>query len=397
MVIRENYRCETCNKKYTFRVSIGHLHEHYFTICCIECGLPITIKLILDMENVLAWTEPIENCINSTSEGQIVNINPGFLIPKKYLFSDHYFQHKDLITIGNKCDEFISKYCPHNLKDFYASFSYGRDLVKDYYNRKKIYHLVKNGRKDLAIDLQKKINLIFNHKFSQLPEINNLIDISLALLMPEYYNRFLLLKRFYRYIFKKYKSKDAKKYLRKKSDDHFYKFLLALDSFFMAYHELNKVSIYVRSGESIPEETTSASTNFDQIKKLYGDGFEIIMDLAVTPSILNNLYMGRYFNKFETMDLDKYLTIDKAGKMNPFKNNPKLSFLLDNVNSQIRNASHHNNISMEFGPTREKIVYKSGRPPRTFIIDYAKYLELCVKIYFDIFLLYAAERIFVHR
>ncbi|MFH1935740.1 MAG: hypothetical protein ABIN18_29750 [Pseudomonadota bacterium] len=214
--------------------------------------------------------------------------------------------------------------------------------------------------------------------------------------MPEHFNRFLNLKKFYRHILKNFPASAAKKFIKSRRKEHLEKFILALNTFFETYHELTKISLYVRSGLSIPETSTSASTHFDEIKKVYGDGFEIIMDLALTPAVLNNLYMGRAYDKFEKMDIDKYLAIDKAGKMNCFINNPKISFLAENINSQIRNASHHNNISMDFGPGRDEIIYKSGRPPKEFKIDYTKYLELCVKIYYDIFAMYAAERIFVH-
>lgn len=397
MVIRENYKCMTCSKEYTFRVSVGHQNEQYFTIRCIDCGQPITIKMILDQENVKACLEPIENCSNSGNEGQFVNIHPNFLIPKRDLFNDGYFPLDQMQVIGEKCSGFINHYCHGKFKDFYKSFSYSRDLVKDYYNRKTIYELVQSGRRDLADERQIAIKRICNQEFSQSLEINNLIDLAVALLMPDYFNRFWDLKKFYRHILKNLRASAAKKFIKKRSLEHLEKFLLALDTFFETFHELTKVSLYIRAGVDLPAASTSASTHFDKIKKVYGDGFEIIMDLALTPAIINNLYMGRSYDKFEKMDIDKYLTIDKAGKMNCFINNPKLSFLSENIDSQIRNASHHNNISMDFGPGRDEIIYKSGRPPREFKIDYTRYLELCVKIYYDIFAMYAAERILIHR
>lgn len=397
MIIRKNYKCSTCDKEYTFRVSVGHQHEHFFTISCIECKQPITIKMIVDQENIRAWLEPVENCSISEKEGQFVNLHPDFLTPKIDLFNEHYFPLKELRQIGDKCSGFIARYCRGNFLDFYKSFSYGRDILKDFNNRKKIYMLVNSGREDLAKLRQKEIKRICTQKFSQSTEINNLIDIAVALLMPDYFNRFWNLKRFYRTTLKKYRSNDAKKFIKSRGRDHLDKFIVALSTFFEAYSELTKVCLYIRSGLPVPDESTSASTHFDKIKKVYGDGFEIITDLSITPAILNNLCNNRSYDKFEKMDIDKYLTIDKAGRMNCFLQNPQLAFLNENINSQIRNASHHNNISMEFGPGRDEIIYKSGRPPKEFKICYTKYLELCVKVYFDIFAMYAAERIFFHR
>ena len=195
---------------------------------------------------------------------------------------------------------------------------------------------------------------------------------------------------------KKFPASKAKKFIKSRGKEHLDNFISALNTFFEVYHELTKVSLYIRSGLPVPATSTSASTHFDKMKKVYGDGFEVIMNLAITPAILNNLSMGRSYDKFEKMDINQYITIDKAGKMNCLINNPSLAFLLDNIDSKIRNASHHNNISMDFGPGRDEIIYKSGKPPKEFRIGYTKYLELCVKIYYDIFAMYAAECIFFH-
>jgi len=397
MVIRENFKCTICNKIYTFRTSVGHQRENYFTVRCSDCGQPLTIKLNVDQENVRAWIEPVENIANSEDGGQFVNIHPDLLIPTDQLHSEDYSVLDHMRLIGESCESFINRYCPGKFKDFYKSFSYGRDLPDDYLKRKTIYDLVQSGRDDLALERQKDIKRICTQIFSEYYEINNLIDLAIGLLQPKPFDRFWNLKKFYRKVSKKYNIKSAAKFIRSRDKEHLDKFILALKTFFDGYHEFSKVSLYVRAGIPIPDATTSASTCFDEIKKIYGDGFEIIMDLAITPAIFNNLYMGRNYDQFEKMDLDKYITIDKAGKMNCFNNNPSIVYLADHINSQIRNASHHNNISMDFNLGRDQIIYKSGRPAKEYKIDYAKYLELTVKLYFDIFALYAAERNYIHR
>ena len=153
-------------------MAVGHEYENYFTIRCMDCGQPITIKLIVDQENIQAWIEPVENCSDSEIEGQFVNIHPNFVTPQKDLFNENYFHIDDMHAVASNCSGFINQYNTNGrMVDFYKIFSYGRDLVKDYHNRKKVYDLVQSGREDLAHVHQQGIKRICTQKFSQSQEL----------------------------------------------------------------------------------------------------------------------------------------------------------------------------------------------------------------------------------
>jgi hypothetical protein len=223
----------------------------------------------------------------------------------------------------------------------------------------------------------------------------HVIDIGIALSCPALHERYLKVRSFYSNVKKKRGFSDAAAYLAVTQNDRKSKFITALRRFASCYNELAKVQYYIRLGMTIPDSFASASPGFDEICKLYGDGFEDVMDLALVPALLNNVKMRGYYTKFATMDLSKYLTIDKAGKMECFMGNDKLSHLIDNVDSSIRNGSHHGSISMNEG--RNMVIYKSGRPPTDKELSYQLYLRKCYELHIDIFHLFACEAFLLQK
>ena len=63
-------------------------------------------------------------------------------------------------------------------------------------------------------------------------------------------------------------------------------------------------------------EGHSSAVNWDKLKMVYGDFFEIYGDLLLIPTVLNNLLTRNDFNQFNTdgFNLNKYIDADRSGK-----------------------------------------------------------------------------------
>ena len=132
-----------------------------------------------------------------------------------------------------------------------------------------------------------------------------------------------------------------------------------------------------------------ASSAFNKTKMFYGNAFEIMAKNVSIIACLNNIHNGREFDQFEKMNLKKYLEIDNANKINPFKTTQAFKEIVLSFDSTIRNASHHK--AIRFDKTNGNIQYRSGGTGAEKSISYTKYLEECCKIMFSIFILNMLE------
>ena len=75
------------------------------------------------------------------------------------------------------------------------------------------------------------------------------------------------------------------------------------------------------------------------------------------------------------MDLKKYLTINKARRGEPFSDNKALATFSTDLNSPLRNASHHGAIKLD--NNRKNIIFRSGGSGSEKRMRYTEYLFLC--------------------
>jgi len=121
----------------------------------------------------------------------------------------------------------------------------------------------------------------------------------------------------------------------------------------------------------------------------YGNAFEILTSHFVIPACLNNICNNREFHQFAEMDLPLYTTIDKANRAEPFKNNRRLKFLLEGVDTGLRNASHHADIRLLKG--HDIIEYRSGKKRKKKTMAYVRYIHLCNTLIINLFIMLDIE------
>ncbi|MDB5144558.1 MAG: hypothetical protein JWQ66_3271 [Mucilaginibacter sp.] len=130
-----------------------------------------------------------------------------------------------------------------------------------------------------------------------------------------------------------------------------------------------------------PEGLTS-TVNWEKIKMVYGDLYEIYGDLLLIPTTINNLLSRNHFDQFasENFSLRKYIDADKSGKAANFKANPGLAFLGEFYDSGIRNGTHHQ--ACTFDKETQVITFKTGRggQGRKFM-SLINYIEYCNELY----------------
>ncbi|SMC60424.1 hypothetical protein [Pedobacter nyackensis] len=131
----------------------------------------------------------------------------------------------------------------------------------------------------------------------------------------------------------------------------------------------------------VPEGHSSA-VNWEKLKMVYGDFFEIYGDLLLIPTSLNNLLTRNDFNKFNTdgFNLNKYIDADKSGKAENFKTNGNLVGLADFYDSGIRNGTHHQ--ASTFDKDTQTITFRTGKGGRgRKDMSLVNYIEHCNELF----------------
>lgn len=167
----------------------------------------------------------------------------------------------------------------------------------------------------------------------------------------------------------------AKNHFR--NDDKILKRIYELCNTYMKQsHQFQSTILYQKFGWEITNDMT-ANINWEDISTIYGDLYEIVGDLFVIPTIMNNVKEGRDFDEFisDGFTLDKYIQTDKANRALNFQNNTNLAFLSGSYFSWLRNGTHHKNSfvnqetnEVELGTSKGGTVQK-----KTLLTDYVKY------------------------
>jgi hypothetical protein len=161
-------------------------------------------------------------------------------------------------------------------------------------------------------------------------------------------------------------------------------YMNAMKEFFANYSEFAQVYFFVSRGSEIPPEHKVTSTDFDRVRMSYGNLFEAFTSLVEFPVLLNNLLLGRNFDQFEKLTLDQYRKLDKANKIGPMSMTPALASLCEEVDNQLRNASHHG--GMQLDSTSQMVSYRAGKGGLGEVneISYTQYLTRCVRLFMQI-------------
>ncbi|WP_417266107.1 hypothetical protein [Brumimicrobium sp.] len=180
--------------------------------------------------------------------------------------------------------------------------------------------------------------------------------------------------------FRSINSSEIKSYLSK--DGKLLKQVYSLCNIYMQHSEnFQSTVFYQKYGWELTSKMT-ANVHWEDIESVYGDLYEIVGDLLIIPTMMNNIKQSRKFDQFSTsgFTLEKYLITDKAGRGTNFQSNPNLEHLTDFYFPWLRNGTHHKNST--FNPETHEITLGVGKGGGTEKkIGLIEYIKACNELF----------------
>ncbi|NMP16346.1 hypothetical protein [Thalassotalea sp. Y01] len=394
MKLRQSIQCITCEEVLTLRVSLGHNSYHRFDFSCQGCEEPIGLGIHIDFKNVSTKFEFCENSRAIDEEGIIINLDPHFLLDESNAHTDLNFswmQEAMAIMRHSDIPPILLKPERQGRGDIYEQLG-GLDQISNTWQIvKKGWSLANKNKSSLSLRVLKKYNPPhFTAANKSIEAVTN--DFLYRLTLPKAYpitdgamNALKLAKNSFPTQFSSfvtyYKSNMMQSNMKRYFD--------CFSEFFDDYSEYDQVILYVKNQMETPEGHVATSYGFNKTKMFYGNAYEHFTSNIAVLACLNNIIQGREYDQFQSMDLQKYLTINKANRGNPFLDNSDLSPFLLCTDSSLRNASHHQ--SMHLIDKGKTIEYRSGGTGSLRTIPYSKYLEKCNQIALTMASLYLLE------
>lgn len=396
MISRILTTCLTCKKPITVRAQVGHENEQAHTFSCPHCGTDIRIKLLLNNPPhvKVIWEE---NCEQGKEEGIVVNLGVGFTIPQDALHSDMYFPAftqlpKPVIPSGMPARKAGD---PPVILDLAVALGAFPGAADSWATLKKALRFHGNNQSALR---DEQISKLFEGWGQTDHSIENAVYMFLARLMggkPEKVVRPLVDQ-----------IKDAAKqnkgevirlvehYDHDLKKERFENYVEIIGEYFRAFEEFNQTLIYARMDIPMPPDSIATSSAFDSTKMFYGNAFEVLGTHLDLVAAINNICSGRAFDQMQAMDLKQYRGINKANRTKCFAGNAALMWLVDEYDSQVRNASHHRWFKID--DTKRILTYRSGGTGALQKMTYAEYLYRCNRVFMRLCAMACMEIIFLY-
>lgn len=383
-------KCKTCGTIHLIRSGVGVESYEIQSFDCLGCGMPIVIAVRSNPPD--AHFEAEENAIFVTYEGDtknVVNLHPAFAFSQDSFHSEQAFPSLEYIgkiskhmrQAEGKFQDVATQFDLRNatniwgiVKNVIALEKKGnkkqRDrLISQYISARKDYvqEVIVRTYKDVVITF-------FDALFY--PKINELIDPVLEIVddvknkHPDQYQAF------------------NEFYVSKMQSESINRYISIFSDYFKSRTELNQMLVFARINDSDTDDKIVGSRNFETVKLFYGQAYETLTSQFFVLACINNIRIGRNYDSFATMTLNKYLKdVQKSKKANPFIDVPAMAVFAKHLNSTIRNGSHH----ASFWREGEILKYRSGGAGAERDISYSHYLYLCNELAIALAALFCIE------
>jgi len=342
----------------------------------------------IDFEKISTKVKCIENSVPSSIGGLVVNLHPEFVIPKDQLHQDSSFPWlNDLSRMVGKALRNPKTKLPEPLLDQGINFIDGftllggsKFIVDEWRLLKKAWSLTLSGHADLAQNVLRPHSADFGYDNDTTFD-DWLFSFSSKLLVPAQWPIFANAGDFLKRASRAYRSELSRFiqfYRDKLREQHFERYFDLYSEYFKDFTEYGQVLVYVRNKDVLPTGYQASSKAFNRTKMFYGNAFEVLTMHYVVLACINNVASGRPFNQFSDMSLTKYMTLKKTLRAKPFMNVVELTPFANNLDSTLRNASHH--AAMKLNKHSGIIHYRSGGTGAEKELSYAEYLIKCNEI-----------------
>lgn len=381
MIIGSFIACSTCKKNYRARIQVGIKDFQEFNFMCLDCSEPIHLSLELGKGVIFG-----ENC----EPGSSINATPHYL-------SDDIIPTAEEVNSPNSfpslrfMDDVISsigfeKLMSDDGKPRKFNADAARNPKSEWDELKKAWRLQRSGQDKLSKSILKKFAKENNYPDELDGALFQFVG-SLRQIDEDLINALVSIKQDHEEEFKRY----VKYYIAELRHHQLKGYYEIIGEYFDLFHEFSKTFLYAKFNTKIPENAISASGNFDKVKHFYASCYEFYAASLFNLTCLNNIKLGRSFDKLGQIELKKYLTIDKAKRRDNFMADPIFEKASKEFDNGIRNASFHQ--WMKLSDDNMKVEYKSGGTGDLISLSYAEYLEKCSVIFLQTCMLFQLELI----
>ena len=396
-VLRGYAHCEICAENYILRAGIGTEKYQSHTFDCKSCGIPISV--IVRANPPSAHFEPEENVIIDDSEGEnavVLNLHPFFAFDSKEI---HALMAFPSLLYFCKIAPYLRRVPQEGnlviptqsiaLQFFVPNASNLWNTVKNIFvleervgqNKmviKEIEHYEKQRQKYFTeTKVSNSKDVAFNF-FDSLfyPRFEKLLDPAIELIYA--------IKRDYQQGFAEF----CEFYSNHIKAQHSRQYFSIFSDYFKIYNQLSQMVVHSRIGDEDVDDKIVGSKSFEAVKLYYGQAYESLTSFFVIFPCLNNILLGRSYDQFQSMTLNKYMKdVSKEKKANPFEQTQPFYAFTDGLDSTLRNGSHHASIWRN----GEKVFYRSGGTGAQREITYSRYLHLCNKLTISLAVLFIIE------
>jgi hypothetical protein len=396
-VLRGYAQCETCGENYILRAGVGTERYQPHTFDYKSCGLPISVIVRANPPN--AHFEPEENVIIEDSEGEsavVLNLHPFFAFSSEEI---HNLMAFPSLLYGSKIAPYL-RLVPN--KNFLGIQSQDIALQFDVPNASNLWTTVKNiFLLQEGVGQPKRIKKAIEHyekqrqKYFVETKVSSSKDVACNFFDSLFYPRLEKLLKPALALIHKIRSnhpQEFTEFLKFYSDslgeDHLRQYISVFSDYFKIYNQLSQIVVHSRIGDEDVDNKIVGSKSFENVKLYYGQAYESLTGFFVIFACLNNILLGRSYDQFQSMTLNKYMKdVSKEKKANPFEQTQPFYAFTDGLDSTLRNGSHHASIWRN----GEKIFYRSGGTGAQREIPYSRYLHLCNKLTISLAALFIIE------
>ena len=340
MTTRLILECKDCEKKYRVRYGLGNNYPQEAAFNCHNCSNKIKIGLISFQKGFYFEGGESLNDQDLLIDDSLTvqNLHPEIPTKKKDVNDPYHFQTMEVFRNIQKSK---TDYSDFRGEQFYLN-SFNKEWkslekplrILAQKGENKLQDICSLNLKSLSEKFEKWIYIFINKQFSkEFKELNE-----------EYVDN---------------RNQDLDNYI--KQDDDLIRKIYDFCKIYMDNSTNFQATILHQKFEWDLNEEMVANIDWDSILTVYGDLYEIIGDLFVLPTIINNVQNNRPYNQFKTpgFDLPKYLISDKANRANNFKENRKLNSFSKDFLPWLRNGTHHRN--SHFKPENNSVELGTGK------------------------------------
>lgn len=380
MVIRDFGSCATCGHRFMLRAGVGiESYQHHY-VDCSACGTPIVLAVRANPPHAHFVVE--ENFALGThedDEATLINLHPNFAFdPEDFhnrmgFASLKYVQRiatvvEDLVQPGQKFVDTAFLFDVPNISQVWGHVRRGLNLESGTNNEKALSRTIEGylaERQRFRPDTEATDVASMHTGFLRaafFPRIEQIADPALVLLekaAADYPAEFAAFETYYKTEF---------------ADEQRHRFISAFSDYFKHHSQFSQMLIHARLGDEDPGAKVVGSKAFEEIKLYYGHVYEALTTSFVILACLNNILLGRSYDQFQSMTLNKYVKdVEKAKRANPFANEPVFFAFSQGLDSSLRNGSHHASIWRD----GDVVYFRSGGSGAERNMPFSNYLHLC--------------------